>query len=246
MKFPYISTYPLIVEAFSDVKTLVKTLSFTEQDAYGWAVDAAREIGGFNYDRDTVYLNVKNHSCIIPKDFYLIESLFLCSRVNSSIPATPPVSPNYLTPQYWIASSILRPADVGSLKFCNRNCLRSDIPKEAQSYTIKVPPGVIKTSFKDGVIQMNYLKLPLDKDGIVMVQDEINTLKCIKAYIKRQLLAEKWYMQELRGDVWADINNEYDTYLVLAQQLQKSFDPSETAFRAAEQDNKYRIFGNPL
>lgn len=242
MEFPYISSYPLICEAFSDVRTLIKTLSFTEQDAYGWAIDAAREVGGYNYGNEVAYLSVNKHTSSIPRNFYLINEMSLCAPRKGTLPAMPPVSPGHLKPEYWIPTSIMRPADSATLKLCTRNCIRRDISANAQTYTLKVPPGVIRTSFVSGVIALDYLVIPMDSEGIVMVQDEINTIKCIKAYIKRQLLAEKWYSQELRADVWADINNEYDTYLRLAQQLQKAPDPAQTALKAAEQDARYRRF----
>lgn len=246
MKYPYISSYPLIVEAFSDVRKLVKTLSYTEQDAYTWAIEAARQIGGNNYDKDTAYLAINRHSCGIPRNFYLVNSVWLCSLNPSVVHAETPVRPSPLKPEYWIKTSIMRPADTATLRMCNRGCINPEVNTAAQNYTIKVPPGVMRTSFPSGTVCLEYLAIPMDAEGIVLVQDEVNTGLCIKAYIKRMLLQERWLMGELRRDVWESINDEFEDYLRLAQQQQKGPDPSKTALKAAEQDARYRRFDHRI
>jgi len=242
MKYPYISCYPIIVEAFSDVRTMVKTLSFTEQDAYIWAIDAARQIGGYNYDSDSAYLHINRNQSSIPRDFYLLENLWLCNR-NTNVKASEPVSPRLLKPEYWIKSSIMRPADSATLRLCKTNGVTYSSDGAVQSYTLKVPPGTLRTSFLTGVVCMDYLKIPMDKDGIIMIQDEANGILCIKNFILMMLLKEGYLMGQVNHTVFETIKTEFEDYLRLAQQQQKGPDPSTTAFKTAEQDARFRVFG---
>lgn len=239
MKFPYISVEPIVFEAQGDVKTLMKTSSFTTEDCYTWAIDVAREIGGFNYDSDSTEIQIKKHTGHLPKDFYLLESIWLCRHELDGCAAKEPVLPsahNRISP--YIRTTAFRPADSATRRLCKPNCC--GVVSE-QNFTLKVPPGIIRTSLPTAMVSIDYLKVPME-NGIVLVQDEINGIKAIKNYIKMMLIHETWLMGQVRGDVYSEIKGEYETYLRLAQQQQKAPDASETEFKTIEQDQRYRNF----
>lgn len=240
MKFPYISALPIVAEVLSEVKRLIKTVPYTEEDCYLWAIDVARLIGGNNYDDDTCTIAIKRNSGKLPRNFYLVDHIEF--RSEDPLNAIEPVRPSEgVALPIQIYSAIMRPADGNTQKFCTSACLKRSRKAEL-NYTIKVPPGIIRTSFPSGFVCINYLKIPMDEDGIVQIQDEANGIMATKSYIKYMLVHESWMMQEMRQDVYLDIKNEWEDWLRLAQQQQKAFDPSHTDFKAIEQDQRYRIF----
>ena len=240
MKFPYISVEPVVAEVLSQLKKLMRTVTFNDNDCYTFAIDAARQIGGNNYDSDVAYITISKFSGFIPKNFYLLNHAYLCSR-DTSVPATV-VRPSEVPLQTgWIKSSIIYPADLASLRHCNRDCRNRITTKNAQGYTLKIPPGIIRYAQESAVICLEYLKLPMI-DGIVMIQDEINCILAVQNYIKMMLLQEKFMMGEVPETVYKTIKQEWEDYLGLAQQSQKFPDSASTDARAIEQDQKYRKF----
>lgn len=238
MKFPYIPIQPLIDEALEDVKKIAKTVNYNDGDCYVWAIDTAREIGGYAYEESTTEIEVKKHIGFVPKNFYLVSEIWKC-RANPIV-ASEPVRPSNSRPDVWIRTELLRPADAETRRKCH-NCTTStmNIREQGNTFKLKIPPGTLRFSFMDGVVSMDYYHLPM-QDGEVMVQDEVNGTKCIKAYITMMLVREDWISGKMRGDVWADLKGDYDTYLRLAQQMQKAPDPSHTDYLAAKQDQRYR------
>ena len=238
MKFPYISIMPLIDEAMSMVKKISKTTDYNDGDAYVNAVDCAREIGFNNYESASTEIEIKGHNGFIPQDFYLIDEIWRCkpNPLYAHVPVTPNPNPHNIR---WIRTDIMRPMDADTRRRMNAKHSCPQMEEATAFFKIKIPPGSIRVSFLEGTISMDYLKIPTE-NGVVLVQDEINGIKCIKAYIIMMMLYESWLLGEVRGDVWGSLKDDYETHLKIAQMIQKAPDMADTAAKAIEQDQRYR------
>lgn len=239
MKFPYIPIQPVIDEALENVKTIAKTSNYSDSECYNWAIDTSREIGGHAYDTASTEVEIKKHVGFLPNNFYLLEELWKCHP--KAQPAETPVRPSAgLSADKWIRTGIMAPLDKDTRRRCSAYCGSSiDNQSSISTFSLKIPPGVIRTSFVEGFVSMDYYALPMH-DGQIMIQDEINGIKCIQAYIVMRLSYETWIKGEMRGDVWQSLKDDYETHLKLAQQLQKAIDPSHTGSLLAKQHSRYR------
>lgn len=244
MKYPFISLRPIIAEVMGDLKKLSATTAYIEDDAYTWAVDAARQIGGNNYESEISFINIEKYNGCLPKNFYMINDVKVCALSSIQPTVETPVTPGPKLKTWWIPTTLMRPADTVTWKFCSRDCLSATNNRVEQAYTIKCPPGVIRVSFPTGKLFLNYLKIPTDAEGIVLIQDEINAILATKNYIKMMMLQEPFLMGEVNANAFFYIKNEWEDYLRLAQQKQTLEGFVDTAFKAVEQDQRYRRF-NP-
>lgn len=235
MKYPYISALPVVSEAMDELRNVTRSTSFTEEDCYSFAVDVARMIGGHNYDTEECYLDVKKHATKLPGNFYRIDELALCGsftdtdRVGIRPAPAQPIYPK---------THILAPADSNSMKYCTRGCMRGG---GTYTFTVKCPPGILRTGINTGKLYLRMLVLPM-VDGIVQIQDEINEIQAIKNYIKMMLLQEKFVIGEIPATVYGMFKQDFEDYLLLAQQKQKAFDPAHTDYYAVKQDQRYAKF----
>jgi len=241
MKYPYIGIRPIIAEVYGDLKTLSAVANYTEEDCYIWAIDAIRQIGGGNYDTEMCYIHVSKHNGHLPKDMYLLNELWLCGEQVPTVEM--PVTPGpKMTTIYYTRTAILRPADSVTWKYCNSDCINSAVNKAAHSYTIKLPPGIIKTSIPDCILSLEYLKMKTDEQGVIMMQDEVNGILAVKNYVTMMLLREGFLMGQVQANSFMLIKSEWEDYLTLARQKQVLPSNADTAFLAIQQDQRYRRF----
>lgn len=239
MKFPYIPIMQVVEEAVDEVKKLDKTTSFTKNQYYTWAISCVREIGFNAWEDFSTEVEIKKHNGELPEGFYLITDMWRCSpNPEYSIE---PVSPNpHRGELRWIRTEIMRPLDGETNRYYNKlGRVNPKLQNALNTYQIKNPPGIIRTSFKDGFISMDYTRLPME-NGMVLMQDEENAIRAVKWFIKYMMLHESWLLGQVRQDVYLSLQREYDDYLVLAQGVQKAPDPSHTRFEAIRQDQRYR------
>lgn len=240
MKYPLIPITSLVSDVNAEVKSIIKSTGFSDEDIYSWGVDAARQIVDSVYGLKETYITVNKHSAGIPKDFYLIDEIRLCKP--ASLQYTSKTLEDGKEPIRWIKSTILKPANTGTLRYCTKNCPSPSDTEVTQSFTIKVPPYVARFSFHTGKVYLAYLAMHTDTDGTVMMQDEINGVLAVKAYIKMMLLEEKFMMGELNMNIFQTFQNIWNDYLVKAQQNLKFSSPADTSYLALQQDQVFRKF----
>lgn len=242
MKFPFTSVEDLIDQVKSELKTFNQQGNISTDDCYMWAVDIARElaIGEDGLDNETVFLTIRNRSGKLPLDFYLAKEIWLCK------PAELTYSTRTLGPTEevidWKKTSLLRPGDSQTMRLCAKDFYNPGISPNDHSYTMRVPPGVIRTSFQNGVVQLTYYRTRVDDNGVVMIPDEVNCKKAVVNYLKYKLLEEKYIMQEIPRYIYKDIEQNYQDALRAAQQIIKFDNPADAHFDAVRQSQRYRRF----
>lgn len=240
MKFPFIPLRPIIAEVMIDVSKIITKSNKDEEDLYIWAADIMRLIGGNHYQSETAYLTINKHVTSIPKNFYLILDVWACAEVEElpNTPYTPKIKPNgYNT----IRTGRLKPADTNTIRLYTSERRNHTYPFN-HTFILKTPPGSLRTSFSSGLIEMDYLSLPMSEDGELLIQDEINAIMAVKNYLMLSLLREDYMMGTVRGDVWQNFQKEYEDFLMLAQQTQRFPDHTETREMKENIETKYSRF----
>lgn len=240
MKYPLIPLTSLVADIQAELKLVTKISGFNEEDIYSWLVDAARQMVDSVYAKDDAYLTVSKYTAAIPKNFYLLNEIYLCDPVAMSYSSTPLLPTQ--EPMRWIKSKILKPADRNTLRYCSNNCVIPGTNEASLTYTFKIPPGVARFSFHTGKVYIGYMAMQKDEDGVVMMQDEINGINAAKAYVKMMLLEEKVMLGQVSANVFTMFKNNWDDYLTKAQQILKFPSSADTDLLAIEQDQRYRIF----
>lgn len=240
MKFPYIPISYAIADVRSEMKRMNQAGDIFEEDCINWAVETLREVGGGNYQQKPFVLNVCNNTATLPKDFYVLDSVWLCADESVSEPGDEII---------WFSQEsrgyrrlrILFPGDAmtGSLYTRSGTCVGAE-PGLA-TYIIR-HPNQFRCSINRGTIAGIYIALPTAEDGEMLMQDEIYTIKAVKAYMKRMLLAEKYYAGQIGQNIWNDINREYDINLDQAQAIFKFPDPVDNEAMGYIQDHRYDAF----
>lgn len=240
MKFPYISSAPVVAEVLSEMKEFIRTTNYNEEDCYLFAIDAVRQVQGHVYDTDVAYLTIEKYGGRLPKDFYLVNNIWICQSGRGYSNTVVRPSPLPAEAQF-IKTSLIYPADIASIRYCNRDCRNPVVNKDSNGYTLKIPPGIIRTGFPSGTICLDYMKLPME-NGILLMPDEINCILMTKNYIKMMLMYERYMLGEISENVFKTVKNDYETFLTLAQNQQKYLDPAQAQVKAVEQDQRYRQF----
>jgi len=232
MNFPYISILPLIDEVKTELKKITRSSSYSEEDMYGFAVDAARLIGQTSYETVTDYkIEICKHTGKLPTDFYIANLVLLCdfNRTGNNVKG--------------LRTMIMRPADTITATRCSTKCIEATKRlTDVLSFSLKVPPGIIRTSFDAGTVSIDYEKLKLDEHGIVMIQDEINSIMAIKNYLIVCLIREDYIRGSVNRGVYKDFESLWEKYKELAQQIFKFPNNHDQHFLALQQDQRYRKF----
>lgn len=230
MKFPFISILPLVDEVKDELKILTKTSSFTEEEIYGWMIEASRLIGSASYEADSAYLTVKRHATQLPAGFYLLDNIELCGVASDST----------LTVPRYIHTKVLVPADNATRNLCtNKITVQSD---RSLNYILKVPPGIGRFSFADGVVHIDFQKLSTDEEGNVLVMDEPNALKALKGYSKLMLVGERYILQQIPRYIYQDLKTEWEDHRDTAQRILKYPSQADNNYLALKQEARFRKF----
>lgn len=227
MTFPYID----ISYIYDEIRSLLKKMNvqglINDDDCRAWSFSAVRLIGINNFEDATVPIEIKRSTGFIPKDFYTIKSL------------------RYKGDSY--DSNISGLVNLGDSRtkalFCNDSeNLNYQNPHLDIEVTIRNPPGVVRTNFREGFLQLTYFRLPKTEDGNLMAEDEENNIQAIKYYIISQLLFEKMLLNEIPRNTWELIEEKYISYKSNAQQILKFPDPSRLGEFIQKKDNRYNDF----
>jgi hypothetical protein len=240
MKFSYVALDTILAEIESQFKKLNKQGKYSEEDAYNYAIEASRLIGMNSYDESTALIRIDGHNGAVPRGFHNAGEIYATDAVDAT------QSPNSILDAFRggyvdvvAKKQLLYPGNSATVAFCKfKTMVGPDMP----SFTLKIPPGIIRTSFKTGYVTMQYYHLPVDERGVIMMQDEINAIKGLKAYVLLNMLKEDYLMQKLPRYIYKDIEAEADMHIDMAKALQK-MPPQEGMEAFADMvQNRYNRF----
>lgn len=83
--------------------------------------------------------------------------------------------------------------------------------------TYKLGKGMIRTSFKEGKVEMAYRAYHLDEHGMPLIPAEERYMKAIEAYIKYKLYRPLWELGKIRDAVYHSTEQEYLFYMGSAE-----------------------------
>lgn len=239
-KYPRIPLTSLVADIGTELKLITKMSGFSDEDIYSWCVDAARQIVNSTYGGAHVYLTVSKHTAIIPKDFYMLEEIWLCDPVAMSY-SSKDILPGQ-EPMKWIKSKLLVPGDSNTSRYCTKNCLAPGSNDVKLSYTFKIPPGIARFSFHTGKVYLGYIAMEKDENGVVLMQDEINGILAVKNYVKMMLLEEPYMLGKVSQNIYTTFSNGWKDYLSAAQMNLKFPSAADTDYLAIKQDQRFRRF----
>lgn len=110
------------------------------------------------------------------------------------------------------------------------NCIdENNCPTE---FTYTIQSGVIKTSFKDGYVQVAYQSLPVDEEGYPLIPDNEKVILAIEYFIRYSHLEPLWEIGKITDKVFNRIEQRKCWYMGAAQTstLIANIDHVETIF----------------
>jgi hypothetical protein len=227
MTFPYID----ISYIYDEIRSLLKKMNvqgeINDDDCRAWSFSAVRLIGATNFEDATEPIEIKKSTGFIPKDFYTIKSLrYRGDSMDSNISAL---------------------VNLGDSKTKSLFCKDSDNFDYSQPHvdievTIRNPPGVVRTNFYSGFLELTYFRLARTEKGDLMAEDEENNIQAIKYYIISQLLFEKMLLNEIPRNTWDLIDTKYISFRDKAKQILKFPDPSRLGEFITKKDKRYDDF----
>jgi hypothetical protein len=211
-----------------------------EEDCLNYIIEAMRLIGGANYPEKACVLNIRNNTATLPDDFYVIDKVWLCSE---TMQPTNEINTIWFTKESRVyrGNSIMFPGDAMTGTSYSKHPNHMRAPIGGATYIIRHPKQ-FRCSLATADVGLTYVGMPLADNGEFVIQDEINTLVAAKAYAKKQLLSEKFYMGQVPQFVWQDITREWDQHADQAQAIFKFPDPADDEARGFHQDNRYNAF----
>lgn len=237
MKFPFISIDTVIADVRAELKRMNQSGEINEEDCINYAIECVREIGGGNYPIQPAVLFVKDHQVQLPANLYLIDEIWLCGDKHT-VPSNNCFSAN---DGYYTPNCLLFPGDASTgYKFCKSHNYPTQ-SLQAPTYIVK-HPKTLRCSIRNCILGINYLSLPGNETGGYLMQDEINSLKAVKAFIKIMLLQEKFIMKEVPEYVYESIKRDYNIHLDQAQAIMKFDDPADDQAKGWKQDHRYDAF----
>lgn len=241
MKFPFITIDYVIADVRAELKRLNQSGEINDLDCINYAVECIREIGGANYVEKPVVVRIENHIGYLPKGLYLIQDLWLCgSKQDASVSK---IGGIWFSEEgfSYCGQELLFPGDsfTGS-KYCSNYHQYPKVGLSQKTYIVR-HPNQIRCSVPNCIIGINGLFLPCEGTEYLM-QDEIYSIKAVKAFIKTKVLEEKWIMGEIPNYVYDTIKQDYTSNLDQAQAMMKFPDPADDKARGHQQDHRYDNF----
>lgn len=237
MKFPYIPISYAIADVRAEFKRKDLMGEINDEDCINYAIETLREIGGANYPDDFTILHLRNNIAQLPANFYIVDEAWIVEDNpifnHDTIWFTKEQRPYYRRQQ-------LFPGDATTgTKYSryNRTCESLAAP----TYIIR-HPNQFRCSLPTVTIGVKYVATPMTENGEHLMQDEINTIKAVKAYIKKMLLSEEYYAGHVSQNIWNDIKSDYETGVNMAQAIFKFSDPADDQARGHDQDHRYDAF----
>lgn len=242
MKFPLITVKAVVDDIPSEFSKMSSMNKLSEGLMYHHAVECLRLIGVNTYAQSTAYLDIKGFHGHLPKSFYMAEDIWLCERIGDK---KVNLVGNTLeeADRLYKRLSIIRPAkNAGDMRRIVKEYSVPAVSDQDLSYILRFPASIIRVSLRECVIQLNYLSLPYDDEGEIMMQDEEHHIQAVKFYVKMKLLEEDFYMQKVNINVWNDVNSKSEYYMGRAREYAKADSPADVQYFVQQMIHRYRQF----
>ncbi len=93
--------------------------------------------------------------------------------------------------------------------------------------TFKIQGNIIYTSFKDGNIDMSYLAIPVDCDGIPLIPDNSKYMRALEYYIRKEYFTILFDTGKISLPVLQNAQQQYSFYVGQAQSDMVKLDVSK-------------------
>jgi hypothetical protein len=85
----------------------------------------------------------------------------------------------------------------------------NDEPKNTNKITYKVQGSVIFTSFKEGNIEISYLAMYVDDEGLPMIDGDPAFVNALELYIKKQIFTTLFDLNKINNQVYQVVKQDY-------------------------------------
>lgn len=100
----------------------------------------------------------------------------------------------------------------------NQDHLNRHIKKEhSVDRTFKIQGNIIYTSFREGQIEMSYLAIHTDSDGLPMLPDNSKYIRALEYYVRKEYFTILFDMNKISAPVLQNTQQQYAFYVGQAQ-----------------------------
>jgi hypothetical protein len=224
MKFGYVSLEPIIDEAAGELKRLNRQGLFSRDDAYYQAVEASGLIGSSNYEDNSLAIEIKDHIGILPKEMVNANDVWSVEEADDSLTI---LGSFKCGARQFRPKTPMFPGDNATVRMFADRARRPEPFLGADTYVFKRPPGLIRTTQKQGWVGIHYNHLPKDDKGWICVQEEPNTIRAIKSYVKMMHMQDDYYAGQISQNIWNDVKDDWDKYSNAAKGVLKAPGPDD-------------------
>lgn len=174
--------YVKIQQIIDDIMEHPLLQDVTQERVIKYAADFMQIIGVPKmFDNKTAILEVTKYKAQLPCDFYSILGVRL-SKSHLAFRAT---------------TDIYHMSD-------DKEC-----PDNYRDLTYKIQGDYIFTSIEEGDIEISYVSIPVDDDGLPMIPDNVKYINALELYIKKRLFTILFDQQKLHQSILQNVQQEY-------------------------------------
>lgn len=204
-------TFVTIREIIDKLKRNPLMQDLLYEEALDYAIECIRRLGVSQFeDHKLDKIEIKNNRGILPNDIIVIESARLLTRVITPSGRKDVINPMTGTLYNEVHNAIETPRrmDRASLNFNRRN-------KHTPEYDIN--GKYIFTTFNEGVVEIKYRGLYLDKKGHPLIPDNQDIVRAIMEWIKKERYEILYALGRINRTILEDAKQEYSWYVGKAQ-----------------------------
>ena len=201
---------------FTSCKTIIaklyRDLQLKEEEAFTdiieWLAEALDFIHVYpQYTYNDAILKVSNYKVELPCDYIGMDVIEyngynLKYSSNSFGPQATDYTPYYLTPYSYNQKKI------ENAVFVDPSTINYFLNKDS----VILKNGYIKTSFKEGILNIKYIAMVVDEDGYPMIPDNVSFREALYWYCTYKYLYPKVLHGEINGQFYTDAYSKWQYY----------------------------------
>lgn len=174
--------YVKIQQIIDDIMEHPLLQDVTQERVIKYTADFMQRVGVPKiFDNKTATLEVTKYKAQLPCDFYSILGVRM-SDSHVAFRAT--------TDIYHLSE--------------NKEC-----PDNYRDLTYKIQGNYIFTSIEEGNIEISYMAIPVDEEGLPMIPDNVKYIEALELYIKKKLFTILFDQQKLHQSILQNVQQEY-------------------------------------
>lgn len=212
---------------------LLRNYMFTDlnyEAAIDYIVDGLELIGSpYIYEDKATSVRVENFRAVLPCDLIQPKQLRVVINPNgdlgdisSEYPASyfiiEDANKEYSNVKEYYVNSNITPI-YAAMRYASNTLHNSyntssgtEISK-GQDYTYTINNGVIYTNFPEGCVEVFYMGLAVDEDGLPLIPNNVAVKLALENYVKYQHYMVLWELGKIRADVFQKAEQEYEWYM---------------------------------